>query len=535
MDSINSVGSNNGCEERKNGCEETAITDCSEIDIEIINNDEILPDENGSKQREKEINDDVSATKSKSRNSSSRRCSKNDKPKPPKQMKSKKANKSKRSKEDKVDSSLECVWICTECREAECATHPDSPLLLCEGQCHRPFHYPCAGLPSLPPPDEKWICNDCKAQNHKCFICHEFGIDGEDVHKCEKGDCGLFYHLSCLTMYDVDVAEVPIITDMNIPMNGSRLNGDSAIREGNINAKYETSENYDRDDDARTMNGGLTADEVNNKPHTRPKFTCPAHKCWTCSGGPPPESPTCVPCPLPQCDENSSGEAQKSKKSNGKQTKGKAKKKDNNFGEKKDKRLFVSLKKCIIVWEYITRTPYLTPKCFNFYSSSQRCLECPNAYHISCIPPSCKFHELALLCPEHAKTSRLPYLDLQNSCQKDIEDRADKMVQAARGDEKGNKKDESSKRKKRMELMQGNQMNPFLPGKIFINGDGKTKRDKQINDLLVSSEEFQKAQITKQSLASFCLPCGIQDEVRQMFVDMDYFFFLLTLSGHAYN
>ena len=125
-----------------------------------------------------------------------------------------------------------------------------------------------------------------------------------------------------------------------------------------------------------------------------------------------------------------------------------------------------------------------------------------------------------MLCPEHAKTSRLPHLDLQNSCQKDIEDRADQMVRAANGTDQKSKNDEDeavavAARKRRMELIKGNQINPFLPGKIFVSGNGQTPRDKEINHLIVTSDEFQKAQITKQSLTSFCLPCGIQDEVSE--------------------
>lgn len=227
----------------------------------------------------------------------------------------------KRTKKSKEDTSLEFIWICTECREAECPTHPDSPLLVCEGPCKRPFHYPCAGLSSLPPSDETWICNDCKAQKHKCFVCHEYGVDGDDVHKCDKGDCGLFYHLSCLSMYDVDVMEVPIISsDPNNNVDG------------------------DDDNDMDEMNGIIKPQQ------TRPKFTCPAHKCWTCSGGPPPENPTCTPCPLPQCndgDTTKNGGDKKSKQQKGKRKRGKAKK-ESIFAEKKEKGLFVSFSSFII-------------------------------------------------------------------------------------------------------------------------------------------------------------------------------------------
>lgn len=121
---------------------------------------------------------------------------------------------------------------------------------------------------------------------------------------------------------------------------------------------------------------------------------------------------------------------------------------------------------------------------------------------------------MALLCHEHAYTSRLPYLDLQNSIQKGVEDRADRMARAVRGKKKDDDNDELlSLTKKRMKSMLGNEQNPFLPGKTFMNGDGRTRQDNQMLDLLMSSDEYQTKQVSKQSLTSFCLPCGIQDEV----------------------
>ena len=90
----------------------------------------------------------------------------------------KKGKKIAQVKDDRItvdgDSNLAFTWICTECREAECINDPNSPLLVCEGDCHRPFHYPCADLPTIPSKDEKWVCNDCKKRRHQCKICHEY-------------------------------------------------------------------------------------------------------------------------------------------------------------------------------------------------------------------------------------------------------------------------------------------------------------------------------------------------------------------------
>jgi len=60
--------------------------------------------------------------------------------------------------------------------------------------------------------------------------------------------------------------------------------------------------------------------------------------------------------------------------------------------------------------------------------SLKRCLYCPNAYHITCIPPTAKFHELALLCHDHAKTHKLPDLDKDNSLQAGVEKELDAKI-----------------------------------------------------------------------------------------------------------
>lgn len=63
---------------------------------------------------------------------------------------------------------------------------------------------------------------------------------------------------------------------------------------------------------------------------------------------------------------------------------------------------------------------------------AQRCLDCPISYHITCMPPSCSFHELAMLCHEHAYTSKLPYLDAEYSIQATVEADAEKKMERIR-------------------------------------------------------------------------------------------------------
>lgn len=172
----------------------------------------------------------------------------------------KKTKKKSRSKEN---VALDMTWICTECREAECATQ-ESPLLLCEGPCGRPFHFPCAGLAALPSNDEEWICADCTAGRFQCAVCHEYGAEQTDVHKCEKQECGLFYHESCLNMYTVDVK----VTEISCHLD-----------EGESSSVHEHA-------------GPLTTITV-------PTFVCPAHHCWVCADGMP-----------PRCNENNEADKQ---------------------------------------------------------------------------------------------------------------------------------------------------------------------------------------------------------------------------------
>ena len=75
----------------------------------------------------------------------------------------------------------------------------------------------------------------------------------------------------------------------------------------------------------------------------------------------------------------------------------------------------------------------------------QRCLDCPIAYHITCIPPCTRFHELALLCHEHY-TNKLPDLDTESSFQAEVEAKADAMVEEMR--EKKRRKLERLKKQK---------------------------------------------------------------------------------------
>jgi len=139
--------------------------------------------------------------------------------------------KKRKSSEAKTEAEFESIWICSECKEAECMVQPEADqLLICEGGCKRVFHFSCAGLKELPGEDEQYVCNDCEQKRHACCLCNEYGEDDTDVFCCSKDSCGLFFHEACLFMQNVDVDVV-------------------------------------QNDDATSKR----------------RFVCPAHKCWSCT------------------------------------------------------------------------------------------------------------------------------------------------------------------------------------------------------------------------------------------------------------
>ena len=215
-----------------------------------------------------------------------------------------KPKKKKASKTLSAEAEFDTVWICVECKEAECMMQTDADaLLICEGPCARGFHYPCAGLAALPKSDEPWICKDCLQQQHLCSLCQEYGKDGEDVFKCRKDNCGLFFHEACLSMHQVEIemqpaTEHPVKVDGETPP--SKI--DSSIAE---------------------------------EEKVVPVFTCPSHCCWTCTQT------------APKMGGDETADPQKTKKK-GKKGKKKLSPLEQAFKAKPESRLFVSISVAIL-------------------------------------------------------------------------------------------------------------------------------------------------------------------------------------------
>ena len=154
----------------------------------------------------------------------------------------------------------------------------------------------------------------------------------------------------------------------------------------------------------------------------------------------------------------------------------------------------------------------------------QRCLDCPIAYHITCIPPCTRFHELALLCHEHY-TNKLPDLDTESSFQAEVEAKADAMVEEMR--EKKRRKLERLKKQKEKkdDHYESIGFNKFLFG---MKGTAISEAKQDIYRLLEDSdaaeaptsnaggqEEGDPAArpVKKLRQVEFCLPCDFQQDV----------------------
>jgi hypothetical protein len=173
----------------------------------------------------------------------------------------KKKTKDERKEEENVEDTFATTWICVECKEAECMIDPNATeLLICDGICRRVFHYPCAGLLQLPDDTIPFICNDCCTNKHLCTICSNYGYDNEDVYKCSKQNCGLFYHESCLSMQNIDIAIVV---------------GDNKQQEIHSNDRTNGSSN-----NSILLQSTLC---TSSTAYTERTFICPAHSCWTCT------------------------------------------------------------------------------------------------------------------------------------------------------------------------------------------------------------------------------------------------------------
>jgi len=222
-----------------------------------------------------------------------------------------------------------------------------------------------------------WICAECREA--------ECVLDPYSPLILCDGPCDRPFHPRCANLARLPPDDSPwFCVDCT---SGRRGGGDGEDCDGG----------GDGDDDGCRVVATATNAKAKTKTRTvtRPKFRCPAHQCWTCSSGRPPAvrgeeaeggALRCHPV-SPAVAGTGRGGGRKRKKGGGGGGGGVA---PSALWAAKKERLF-------------------------------RCLDCPVSYHITCMPPSCRFHELAMLCHEHAYTSKLPYLDEGYSMQASVE------------------------------------------------------------------------------------------------------------------
>ncbi|KAF1330171.1 Histone-lysine n-methyltransferase, partial [Globisporangium splendens] len=87
--------------------------------------------------------------------------------------------------------------LCAACGQIE--DEELSDMILCDGGCLTSYHFSCLGIESAPE-GKKWLCEQCRTNEQKCFMCGRNGTIGEKggVFRCGAPSCGKFYHQSCI-------------------------------------------------------------------------------------------------------------------------------------------------------------------------------------------------------------------------------------------------------------------------------------------------------------------------------------------------
>lgn len=88
--------------------------------------------------------------------------------------------------------------LCAACGQIE--DEELSDMIICDGGCLSSYHFSCLGLESAPK-EWKWLCEQCRTNEQKCFMCGRNGTIGEKdgVFRCGALSCGKFYHQSCIS------------------------------------------------------------------------------------------------------------------------------------------------------------------------------------------------------------------------------------------------------------------------------------------------------------------------------------------------
>jgi hypothetical protein len=150
---------------------------------------------------------------------------------------------------------------------------------------------------------------------------------------------------------------------------------------------------------------------------------------------------------------------------------------------------------------------------------------------VTCIPPIARFHELAILCHDHAMSHRLPTLDMSSSIQSTLETKVDEALMRIHGIRAG-----SNRREKGLSSGLGASMNPFFTGlggdrfdsvevKLLHNIKDATMASQNVTPIdsppekqhhTLESVVLQPASVASMVLdgiVPFCLPVDMKNEV----------------------
>jgi SET domain len=134
-------------------------------------------------------------------------------------------------------------------------------------------------------------------------------------------------------------------------------------------------------------------------------------------------------------------------------------------------------------------------------------MECPVSYHVSCIPPPARFHELAILCHEHSSGGKLPDLDEGSSLQCMVEETIDdRFVKKARVQRRRWADRARFGRNPFFQGVVGGK--PTVPEKSLLNSVLSTMNDEGLDE---DGEDGHDVLIDGRLM--FCLPCELKEEV----------------------
>jgi len=357
--------------------------------------------------------------------------------------KTKEKEKKKMSKREEEQEDM--AWICAECKEAECSMilrDRNNDNAGEDGQDDiDAFIFcdgPCGRIFHFP-------CAGLQAKpddEEEQWLCRDCSQNTHACAYCSEYGQDNVDVFACKQVYAENASCGLFFHEACLQSNGVEYTyDDTAATTKSEDKKLETDLDSDDDDD--------DDDEQNI-----PVFTCPAHHCWVCT------QPDMI-----QLEKDEFEEQRKRVKAFGKRPPKKKQKKGKTiFQCKPASRLF-------------------------------RCLVCPRAYHVTCIPPAAKFHELAVLCHEHSETHKLPDLDLDTSIQMQVEDKIDQKLMRLHGLRQSRHKS-NSRQSFWNKFGRGPNANPFFPG---LRGD---KLNTPETSLLNGMERFTEETIPKSTIVS---------------------------------